>query len=103
VARARPLAYVGDGPLGYDAVSLKLWLKIAGTREVARETPRGDAQPDVPTHIKRHPLYLSDAMRAEVPWMYQQPPMWRCLSPGLGHAREHLALIELLKQQLRAK
>ena len=62
-----------------------------------------DAQPDVPTRLARHPVYLSDAMREEVPWMYQQPPVWRCLSPGLGHAREHLALIELLKHQLRAR
>jgi hypothetical protein len=62
-----------------------------------------DARPDVPAHIARHAPYLSDAMRDEVPWMYERPPLWRCLSPGLGHAREHLALIELLKQQLRAK
>jgi len=62
-----------------------------------------DAQPDVLARLARHPIYLSDAMREEVPWMYQQPPLWRCLSPGLGHAREHLALIELLKHQLRAR
>jgi DinB superfamily len=62
-----------------------------------------DAQPDVPAHIARHSSYLSDVMRAEVPWMYQQPPMWRCLSPGLGHVREHLAQIELLKHQLRLR
>lgn len=62
-----------------------------------------DARPDVPAHIARHPPYLSDAMREEVPWMYQQPPMWRCLNPGLGHAREHLAQIELLKAQLRVR
>jgi hypothetical protein len=62
-----------------------------------------DAQPDVPAHIKRYPPYLSHAMRTEVPWMHQQPPMWRCLNPGLGHAREHLAQIELLKRRLRAE
>jgi len=62
-----------------------------------------DAQPDVPARLERHPPYLSDAMRAEVPWMYQQPAVWRCLSPALGHAREHLAQIELLKAQLRAR
>ena len=62
-----------------------------------------DAQLVVPARLARHPAYLSDAMREEVPWMYQQPPVWRCLSPGLGHAREHLALIELLKHQLRAR
>ena len=62
-----------------------------------------DAQPDVPAHIQRHPPYLSDAMRDEVPWMYEQPPVWRCLSPGLGHVCEHLAEIDLLKRQLRAE
>jgi hypothetical protein len=62
-----------------------------------------DTQPDVPAHIARHPAYLSDAMREEVPWMYERPPVWRCLSPGLGHVREHLAEIELLKHQLRAR
>jgi hypothetical protein len=62
-----------------------------------------DAQPDIPARLERHPPYLSDAMRAEVPWMYEQPPVWRCLSPGLGHVREHLAKIELLKAQLRAR
>jgi hypothetical protein len=62
-----------------------------------------DTQPDVPAHIERHQPYFSDVMREEVPWMYQQPPLWRCLGPGLGHAREHFALIELLKAQLRAR
>jgi hypothetical protein len=62
-----------------------------------------DAHPDVPAHIQRYQPYLSDAMRQEVPWMYEQPPMWRCLSPGLGHVREHLAEIDLLRRQLRAK
>jgi hypothetical protein len=61
-----------------------------------------DAQPNVPARLQRHPPYLSEAMREEAPWMYQQPPVWRCLSPGLGHVREHLAQIELLKAQLRA-
>jgi hypothetical protein len=41
-------------------------------------------------------------MRAEAPWMYERPPVWRCLSPGLGHVREQLAQVELLKHQLRA-
>jgi hypothetical protein len=62
-----------------------------------------DAQPDVPARLVRHPVYLSDVMRAEVPWMYERPPVWRCLSPGLGHAREHLAEIDLLKRQLHAR
>jgi hypothetical protein len=62
-----------------------------------------DARPDVPAHIARYAPYLSDTMRAEVPWMYEQPPLWRCLSPGLGHVREHLAEIDLLKRQLRLR
>src|SRR5262249_6389442 len=62
-----------------------------------------DAQPDIRARLQRHPPYLSDAMRAQAPWMYERPPVWRCLSPGLGHAREHLAQIELLKRQLRAR
>jgi hypothetical protein len=60
-----------------------------------------DTQPDVLAHIAPHAPYRSDVMRAEVPWMYEQPPMWRCLNPALGHIREHLAVIELLKQQRR--
>jgi hypothetical protein len=62
-----------------------------------------DVQPDIPAHISRHAPYLAEAMRMEVPWMYEQPPVWRCLSPGLGHVREHLAEIDLLKRQLRVK
>jgi hypothetical protein len=61
-----------------------------------------DAQPDVPARLERHPAYLSDAMRGEAPWIYERPPVWRCLSPGMGHVREHLAQVELLKHQLRA-
>jgi DinB superfamily len=62
-----------------------------------------DAQPDVPARLERHPPYLSDVMRAEVPWMYERPPVWRCLSPGLGHVREHLAEVALLKGQMRSR
>ena len=59
--------------------------------------------PDVPTHLARYPVYLGDAMRAEVPWMYQQPPAWRCLNPANAHVRDHLAEMDLLKRQLRAR
>lgn len=62
-----------------------------------------DAQPDVPAHLARYPVYLEPAMRAEVPWMFQQPPVWRCLAPAIGHDRDHLAEIDLLKRQLRAR
>lgn len=62
-----------------------------------------DGQPDVPAHLTRYPVYLESAMREEVPWMFQQPPVWRCLAPAIGHARDHLAEMDLLKRQLRAK
>ena len=42
-------------------------------------------------------------MREEVPWMFQHPQVWRCLMPALGHARDHLAEMDLLKQQRRAR
>ena len=60
-----------------------------------------DAQPDVPAHLARYPVYLEPAMRAEVPWMFQRPPIWRCLSPANAHVRDHLAQMELIKQRLR--
>ena len=42
-------------------------------------------------------------MREEVPWMFQRPQVWRCLMPALGHARDHLAEMDLLKQQRRTQ
>lgn len=62
-----------------------------------------DEQPDVPARLARYPVYLRAHGVAEVPWMYQQPAVWRCLAPGLGHARDHLAEIDLLKRQTRAR
>jgi DinB family protein len=69
------------------------------------EQPDGalDAQPDVPAHLARYPVYLEQAMRDEVPWMFQQPTVFRCLSPAIGHNRDHLAEMDLLKRQLRAR
>lgn len=61
-----------------------------------------DERPDVPAHLARYPVYLEAAMREEVPWMYEQPPVWRCLAPALAHVREHLAVMGLLKRQIRA-
>ncbi len=61
-----------------------------------------DERPDVPAHLARYPVYLEAAMREEVPWMYEQPPVWRCLAPALAHVRDHLAVMALLKRQLRA-
>jgi hypothetical protein len=60
-----------------------------------------DAEPDVPTHLSRYPIYLGPAMREEVPWMFEHPPVWRCLSPANGHVRDHLAEMDLIKQQVR--
>lgn len=77
----------------------------AAILEWLRELPDEalDAQPDVPAHLARYPVYLEPAMRAEVPWMFQRPPVWRCLAPAIGHDRDHLAEIDLLKRQARAR
>jgi DinB superfamily len=62
-----------------------------------------EQQPDVPTHLARYPVYLEPAMREEVPWMFQRPPVWRCLAPANGHVRDHLAEMDLLKRRSRAR
>jgi hypothetical protein len=62
-----------------------------------------DEQPDMPARLARYPVYLEPAMRTEVPWMLQRPPVWRCLSPAYNHDRDHLAEMDLLKRQLRAR
>jgi hypothetical protein len=62
-----------------------------------------DETPDVPAHLTRYPVYLETAMREEVPWMFERPPVWRCLNPALGHVRDHLAEMDLLKRQVRAR
>jgi hypothetical protein len=62
-----------------------------------------DEQPDVPSRLARYPVYLEAAMREEVPWMYERPPVWRCLAPAIGHVRDHLSVIDLLKSQVRAR
>ncbi|HEX6544529.1 MAG TPA: DinB family protein [Ktedonobacterales bacterium] len=72
------------------------WLPTIPDDELARE-------PDVPTHLQRYPIYFEPAMREEVPWMFQRPQVWRCLSPALSHARDHLIQMDLLKRQRRAR
>jgi DinB superfamily len=62
-----------------------------------------DQQPDMPAHLARYPIYLEAAMRDEVPWMFEQPRVWRCLAPANGHVRDHLAEMDLLKRQLRKR
>lgn len=72
------------------------WLRANTDEELER-------QPDVPAHLSRYPIYLETAMREEVPWMFERPQVWRCLAPALGHNRDHLAEMDLLKRQLRAR
>jgi len=81
-----------------DAVhqTLMVWLGAIPDNKLTRA-------PDVPTQLQRYPVYLEPAMREEVPWMFQQPQVWRCLFPALGHVRDHLAEMDLLKQQRRAR
>ncbi len=62
-----------------------------------------DERPDTSAHMARYPIYLEQAMREEVPWAFDQPPIWRCLAPANAHIREHLAIIGLIKHQLRAR
>ena len=62
-----------------------------------------DSAPDVLTHLAREPFYLSDTMRREMPWVFEQPPLWRCFNPIVPHGGEHLAQMELLKDQLRLR
>ena len=57
-----------------------------------------DETPDILAHYQAHPEYLTPAMRAEVPWTLEHPSVWRCLMPGLGHVRDHLVEISLLKR-----
>lgn len=70
------------------------WLRSIPDEELSRE-------PDVPAQLARYAVYLEPAMREEVPWLFQRPQVWRCLAPAIGHARDHLAQADLLKQQLR--
>jgi hypothetical protein len=42
-------------------------------------------------------------MREEVPWMFLRPHVWLCLGPANGHVRDHLAAMDLLKQQARTR
>jgi hypothetical protein len=72
------------------------WLRKVSDRELNRT-------PDVPKHLTRYPVYLEQAMREEVPWMFERPQAWRCMAPALGHVRDHLAEMDLLKRQLRAR
>lgn len=76
--------------------ALIIWLGVNSDVELSRQV-------DVPPHLARYPIYLERAMREEVPWIFERPPVWRCLSPALNHVRNHLAEMDLLKRQLRAR
>jgi hypothetical protein len=60
-----------------------------------------DGTPNILAHYQAHPEYLTPAMQAEVPWTAEHPSVWRCLMPGLGHVRDHLAEVGLLKRHWR--
>src|SRR5262249_14343806 len=81
-----------------DAVhqTILTWLRTLPDEELER-------RPDVPAPPPRYPVYLEPAMCEEVPWMFERPPLWRCLGPAIGHVRDHLAEVYLLKRQLRAR
>jgi hypothetical protein len=72
------------------------WLRKVPDRELGRT-------PDVPKRLARYPVYLEQAMRDEVPWMFERPQVWRCLAPALAHVRDHLAEMDVVKSQLRAR
>ena len=91
LALADVLAYADVAHTG-----IIMWLRGHADEELER-------QPDVPAHLTRYPVYLEPAMREEVPWMFERPPVWRCLATALGHNRDHLAVMALLKGQLRAR
>jgi hypothetical protein len=60
-----------------------------------------DETPDVPTHYHTHPEYLTPAMAEEAPWIAEHPSVYRCLMPAVGHVRDHLAEVALLKSYWR--
>lgn len=60
-----------------------------------------DEPPDIARHYAGHPEYQTPAMAAEVPWLATNPPRWRCLSPGIGHVRDHLVELDLAKRIFR--
>ena len=72
------------------------WLRSIFDDDLSRE-------PNVPAQLARYPVYLEQAMRDEVPWAFEHPQAWRCIAPALGHARDHLAEMDFLKRQLRAR
>lgn len=89
VTKADVIAYA-------DAVHARLAGWLASIDDLAL-----DEAPDIPAHYQAHPEYLTPAMQAEVPWIAEHPSVWRCLMPGLGHVRDHLAEVTLLKRLWR--
>jgi hypothetical protein len=89
VTKADVIAYA-------DAVHRMLMEWLASIPDLAL-----DETPDVLAHYQAHPEYLTPAMQAEVPWTAEHPSVWRCLMPALGHVRDHLAEMSLLKSHWR--
>jgi hypothetical protein len=86
IAKAELLIYA-------DAVHAAVidWLAASDDRAL-------DETPDIPAHYREHPEYLTPTMQVEVPWIEEHPSVWRCLSPGLAHARDHLVELALVKR-----
>jgi|SRR5579883_3013983 hypothetical protein len=81
-----------------NAVHTKLVAWLSTINEVVLDTT-----PDILAHYQAHPEYLTPAMQAEVPWIANHPSVWRCLMPALGHVRDHLAEVNLLKHLWRRR
>jgi hypothetical protein len=86
ITKADVIAYM-------DAVHAKLTEWLTSIHDLTL-----DETPDILAHYQAHPEYLTPAMQAEVPWVTEHPPVWRCLMPGLTHVRDHLIEMSLLKR-----
>jgi DinB superfamily len=86
VAKADVLLYA-------DMVHAKLLTWLSTINELVL-----DDTPDILAHYQTHPEYLTPAMQAEVPWIAEQPAVWPCLAPALGHVRDHLVEVGVLKR-----
>lgn len=58
--------------------------------------------PDVTARIAPYAVYQEPALRETAPWVFENAPIWAFLTRAcIGHARGHLAEVDLLKRQLR--
>ena len=86
----------GDVLAYADAVHREILVWLATIDDALLDEP-----PNIARHYAIHPEYQTPAMIAEVPWLAANPPLWRCLAPGIGHVRDHLAEIDLAKRFFR--